>query len=128
VSTVVGVRVQANSKDGFGDDAFVFPVRLGSASAFLSPENLPMHMLPQLRRVLILLSSIKPDETVLYCPKDGSNTHVTIVHVDELTNSIVFQQSDGKLNRWTIALDRIVTVFRAAGDAPPYWRIMMHNG
>jgi hypothetical protein len=128
IASVVGVRVRADAADGFGNHAYVFPVRLGNATSFLSTESLPMHMIPQLRRMLILLASIDRDEPVLYCPRNGNNMDVRILKIDELTNSIVLRKFDAADEApWSMALDRIVTVFRADGAKAPYWRIMMHN-
>ncbi len=124
VAAVIGVSVRAGG-NGYGGTAWVFPVRLGNDTTYISSESLPMHMLPQLRRTLILLASIKNDEEVLYCPKGGNNSHCKILEVNELTNSIAIQRSPDE-SPFTIALDRIVTVFRAS-VGPPYWRIVMHT-
>jgi hypothetical protein len=44
--------------DGYGGDAFVFPVRAGVDSTYLLPEQLPMFMTPDVRKAVILLSRI----------------------------------------------------------------------
>jgi hypothetical protein len=51
----VGVRV-----DNKG--SFRFPYRTGTNTIYLAPDQLPMFMLPDVRRVAILLSSIPPEE------------------------------------------------------------------
>ncbi len=54
VGQVVGVKVDADkSKGGYGGEAFAFPVRVGADSGFLSPEQLPMLMLPEFRFAVV---------------------------------------------------------------------------
>jgi hypothetical protein len=55
----VGVRVDADkSKGGYGGGAWIFPVRTGTDAHYVDPENLAMYMLPQIRRVVVLLAQI----------------------------------------------------------------------
>jgi hypothetical protein len=56
VGQVIGVAVKCRREhDDYGDEAYVFPVRVGVDSVYLLPEQLPMFMLPEVRRAAILL-------------------------------------------------------------------------
>jgi hypothetical protein len=54
----VGVRTKGDPSLGWGDDAYVFPVRLSTRTSFLRPDQLAMLMNPEVRRVIILLHEI----------------------------------------------------------------------
>lgn len=52
------------SRSGKEQDAWLFPMREGSHTKFLKPNELPMHMNPKLRRTLLMLDCIKDREKV----------------------------------------------------------------
>lgn len=54
----VGVKVNGDWADGWGDAAFVFHVRLSSHAIRLRPDQLAMFMNPHVRRIAILLAEI----------------------------------------------------------------------
>jgi hypothetical protein len=55
----VGVWVECDKKkDGFGGRAYVFPVRVGIHTVFFRPEQLPMLIATDVRRVVSLLEGI----------------------------------------------------------------------
>ncbi len=57
----IGVRGQIDKQlEGKGFTAFFFPLRVGTNTVFIKPEQLPMLMLPDLRRIAILLDTIPP--------------------------------------------------------------------
>src|SRR5262249_60193911 len=47
---LVAVRVSGDKADGYGDPTWVFPRRLGSGTSYITPENLAMYMVPDVRR------------------------------------------------------------------------------
>src|SRR5215471_7759798 len=104
-------------------DAFGFPVRVGDNTSWFEPEQLPMLMLPELRRTLFLLRKIG-NETVNVdvLLKGGEVDHgskgytLTAINADE--NVIRLGDDD------FIPLDAITTVFRGK-DA---WRIRYRQG
>jgi hypothetical protein len=53
IGGVVGVR-QASHRD-----SYTFPIRRASQCAWLSPEVLPMYLLPELRRIVIMLERVR---------------------------------------------------------------------
>lgn len=56
------VGVKPNLPPGYSDvDAYSFPVRVGTGTIYLSADQLPMFMQPEIRRVAILLTSIPMD-------------------------------------------------------------------
>ena len=57
---LVGVRAEVADVDDWDDrnKAFVYPVRTGTVTRFLTASELPMMMTPHIRRVAVLLSRI----------------------------------------------------------------------
>jgi hypothetical protein len=56
---LVGVAIHADKvNEGWGDNAYVFPVRSGTDATYLQPEQLAMFMTPQVRRIAVMLSKI----------------------------------------------------------------------
>lgn len=55
---VVGVKVRSDVEDGYGDPAYVFPVRAGTQTRFLQPGELAMYMVPEVRMNVVALESI----------------------------------------------------------------------
>jgi hypothetical protein len=55
---VVAVRLRSDPADGKMIDTYAFPVRLSTHTIYLRPDQLPMLMNPEIRRVMILLESI----------------------------------------------------------------------
>lgn len=103
----VGVRVAANKQDeAYGGPAWVFPLRTGIDTSLIRPEQLPMLMVPELRRIAILLDMIPPtrrrDIDVLMrlgvLPDDRWNTKLTkldFVEVRLLENVAIFRGASG---------------------------------
>jgi hypothetical protein len=99
----VAVQVRADKSDGFGDKAYVFPVRLLSHTAYLSADQLPMLLSPDVRRAAILLSTLKPGDTICVHPKiviqtDGATNmfQVKFVRVEEMKNCLVVSTDGGR--------------------------------
>lgn len=68
----VGVKPELPS--GFSNvSAFAFPVRVGTGTIYLTADQLPMFMQPEIRRIAILLLSIPP----------GERNEVTLVHMKD---------------------------------------------
>jgi len=55
---LVGVKVRGDKEDGFGDSAYVFPVRIGTQTRCLQPGELAMYMVPQVRMTVVALEGI----------------------------------------------------------------------
>jgi hypothetical protein len=55
---VVGCPAPSNGKKGTVADAWKFPMRRGSHTIFIAPEDLPMYMSQHVRRAYLLLASI----------------------------------------------------------------------
>lgn len=105
-------------------DTWRFPVRRGLDTPYLTPERLPMLMLPELRRKISLLRSIEPGSRVTI--NQGfmaPNDHWTFVEVVEEDNAVHFEKpvSNGK-ELVHVALEQIERVWRRHGD---WW---MHTG
>lgn len=93
VGQVIGVRAKADAaQGGYGGDAFAFPVRVGSDSKFLQPEQLAMLMLPDYRRVVVALGAMKGGDIVHLHGADGAGQPTAAVGAfsscDVLTNTL----------------------------------------
>jgi len=83
----IGVRVKDAST------AYRFPLRSGKDTIFLTPDQLHMFMLPQLRRVTILLEGIPPeDRNAVWIKGDGfpNGINVELLDVKPLQNVFRF--------------------------------------
>lgn len=117
VGQLVGVAVHCDkAKDDFGDDAYVFPMRVGSDSTYLLPEQLPMFMLPEVRRAVILLQAI-PKGALVYArchlSFQGSfeEGDYTIEKIDEAQNAIHLRGANQTTRSPSYPLDHVRTVF-----------------
>jgi len=107
----VGVAVKClKCHDDFGGRAFVFPMRIGDRSDYLLPEQLPMFMLPEVRRAVILLQRIPVGEALRfrignsYPEKRGK-----MGSLDEASNAVTFDWVNGGVReRWPISEVRTV--------------------
>lgn len=76
----VGVRVtQEKQTNGTGEDTYLFPVRVGSSTAYVQPSQLAMLMLPEVRRIAILLEAMgKTARRQLLLPGDDNYTSPSV--------------------------------------------------
>ncbi len=120
-SQLVGVRIRGDVTDGFGDSAFVFPMRSGRQTLFLRPELLPMLMDPGLRRIVVLLESIPVGaggkRTVLLGPPQGLSEQLELIDVLPLENIVVLSQhrTEGAV-RCHVPIDAVISVYRGSVD------------
>ena len=130
---VVGVRVTADkAAEGYGDDAYVFPIRVGVDSSYLLPEQLPMFMLPEVRRAVILLNAIPKDYPVKVCVgrriagERHDESEMILDEVDEIENVVSFLPPNGSrgAGQKSYPLDKVNTVFK---DPIRGWRIYIHK-
>jgi len=117
---VVGVRVDAAEAEGYKGSAYVFPVRAGAHTPHLLPEQLAMLMIPELRRVVILLSALKEGQEVTvhqveaaHTPQSSPPLNVRFGRSDALSNILELTQETARQGHHTIRipLDRVVTVY-----------------
>jgi hypothetical protein len=90
---LVGVKITGDKADGYGDPAWVFPLRVGSNADYLRPEMLPMYMVPDVRRKVLLLQQIPADSRVSVIFRIEDKAPVgpgfwQFVGVDERSNAI----------------------------------------
>jgi schlafen family protein len=108
IGQVVGVAVKCSkANEGYGGNAFVFPMRTGVDSPYLLPEQLPMFMTPGVRRTVLLLQRIPAGEAV----RVKQSTGVLLFRmgeVDEMGNAVRFLGD--KIADWVVALDQVRTV------------------
>lgn len=69
---IIGVKLLKADKserpvDKWNGDSYVFPIRSGSQSDYLTPETLPMYMMPEVRRAVILLEAMREAPGLLCC-------------------------------------------------------------
>lgn len=115
---VVGARLQQK-----GERIFRFPLRTGIDTHYLEAEQLPMLMIPELRRLVVLLRGIPRDEYVrryrsFASPGGEQLSPVTkdcmFVAVDELSNVVMFREgpSYGEEHYDYVPLDKVRSVWR----------------
>jgi Putative DNA-binding domain len=139
IGQAIGVRVIADkAKEGFGDDAYVFPVRTLTDTIYLLPGQLSMFMLPAIRRTVILLHSIPRGAAVhvvaIATTGNREEGFMTIEGVDEATNSVHLLPTpphpDHKNRSWQLTfpvsypLDLISSVYLLA-ERGQHWRIFV---
>jgi hypothetical protein len=133
VGQVVGVRVKADkAADAFGDQAYVFPVRVGVDATYLYPEQLPMFMTPEVRRAAILLNSVPKDYAVTVrigrrvAGEAYEEFSLVVDEVDELANVVSFLPANGSrgAGQRSYPLDKVSTVFK---DPIRGWRIYIQK-
>jgi hypothetical protein len=117
-------------KDG-GVPYYAFPLRVSSHPIWLRAEQLPMLMVPELRRMAILIDSIPLGERenvdlVMHqgnLPYDSYRRPVRLKSVDPLGGSFTTSQGGGPAPEisLTIPLDAVTSVWRSAGR----WRITL---
>ncbi len=102
IDVPVAVKTKADKNtDGYGGEAWTYPVRTGSHSAFLLPEQLAMLSVPQVRRAQVLLSQIRAVESVVVTIVTNSQGGIHTwqdarVHsVDVSTNTVLFTIGGG---------------------------------
>ena len=121
---IVGVSVTgAGENDYRGDKAYVYPMRLIDHTTYLTAEQVPMFMLPEVRRTLALLTAIPPLNpsdrgrlVKLMWLADGPQWlewAVKIVEINALSNSIEVEIAP---RRMSIPLDDIRQVWRDRGE------------
>jgi hypothetical protein len=102
---------------GDTDHSDFFPFRASLDTTFLTPEQLPMLMLPKLRYVLAHLRSIKEGEAVRYYPRNDASPRFTyeFVRVDELVNALVLAAAGGAKTgqgHTAFPLDSVISAWR----------------
>lgn len=93
--------------------AYTFPLRTGTDCTFLRPEQLPMLMIPELRRIVALLYGIPAGKDVFVQQPSGPRMKFRFLEADEVRNVVVLTYTDGQsANRpFNIPLDSIVSVW-----------------
>jgi hypothetical protein len=93
------------------EGAYKFPFRTGTQCTYLKPEQLPMLMIPQLRRVVAQLYAIPKDATVVIRSRAG-NSVLKLVEVDEIRNVVRLSgQHQGRNGIFHFGLDAINSVW-----------------
>lgn len=129
----VGVKISGDrATEGHAGPGWVFPLRTGVDSVFVRPEQLPMLMLPDLRRMAILLDAIPNDRRadLAVTFRMGVLAHgsykkgeqlLDFVEVRLLENVAVFRGAAGKMPETLchVPLDGIESVWSTGKG----WRI-----
>ena len=140
----VGVLLHGDKvKDGHGGEGFAFPLRIGVDTVWIQPEQLPMLMLPDVRRVAILLDQISEEKRkavqVFYYSKNGvlMDQTFSLLSVRPMENVAAFENNNELHDRYPtmppssanrnlhIPLDAMKRVWSGCeGD----WCVMMGSG
>jgi hypothetical protein len=105
----VGVRSREQS------DAYFFPFRTGIDTNYLRAEQLPMLMIPQIRRIATLLRGIPQAEQIGLQVRGRTNSQgykMHFHHVDELANVVVLEAPNATGVKMVHPLDRVESVWK----------------
>ncbi|HVW25070.1 MAG TPA: ATP-binding protein [Polyangiaceae bacterium] len=115
IGQAVGVRVRADRGDGYGGNAYVFPLRVGTHTPDLEPGQIAMLMLPSLRRITILLSQITPRSQVTFQFNLPSHQSVRAAYVflgvHPLQNRVEVADRDTPQTPLSLPLDGVESVW-----------------
>jgi hypothetical protein len=118
-------------RDG-GCPAYAFPFRPGEKTVWLRPEQLPMLMVPEIRRMAILLDSIPLEEraevdivAVAHTGSASSKNTLRFVRVDIQGSCVIFSEGGGggAIISTSIPLDAMKLVWRNFGR----WSVMIRG-
>ncbi len=108
---LVGVRMPSKDPD-YNGEAWVFPVRIGSQTKYLSPGELPMYVDARLRRAVVLMGQVEPSHMVRLEPDrtshGGTHPQVERGYVTDINEA----ENTFRLGERRLPLDRIESVFR----------------
>jgi hypothetical protein len=116
--------------EGYGGDAYVFPVRSGNLTRYLIPGQIAMFMTPQIRRVAVMIARIPSHATVNIVEErintfKGTRTLQSherrFVTLSEEDNLVTFLDAAPSEAAHHIPLDLIRSVYR---DANGKWQIV----
>jgi hypothetical protein len=113
IGQVVGVRARV-------DEAWFFPRRVGIETVNLRAEQLPMFMVPEIRRIAILLRGVPENHRLFLSQMTRTNSQGERAYfrsVDEAANVVIL--ADENNEAWTIPLDRIESVW----EDPKGWHL-----
>jgi len=132
VAQLIAVKAHADKKqndgdpkpnEGYGGEAWVFPVRVGNHSIYIVPEN-AMYMLPDVRRKALLPQAIPKDVPItisfrfLTGGESGGSAAFQLLRVEEATNSVVFKQANTGAEV-AYPLDQVELIYKA----PNGWKL-----
>jgi hypothetical protein len=104
--------------DETGTESFAFPLRTATQAYFMPPTEIPMLMVPQVRRVAILLERIpqnqRSDMDIQHStPQGGPLTFTAHFHgLDNDLTTATFVPASGPRAMSTVPLDKITAVWR----------------
>jgi len=114
----VGIKVDPDTWN-----TWRFPVRRSIETIFFTSEQLPMLMIPELRRVVALLRSIAPKDRIKMRYEQGSalqpTRYLTVLNEEE--NTVVFSKEPGGKEALREPLDRVIHVWKST---PSSWCVM----
>lgn len=120
IGQLVGV-----SDHGKGSEArsFQFPYRVGHQTVWIEPEQLAMFMIPSIRRTVILLEGIPPNERAeIQIFTRGSSETCSLQEVNVYENIARFKNTQQPGERH-VPLDDFVSIWKASHGK---WRIRLH--
>jgi hypothetical protein len=102
----VGVQLQTELP------GFAFPFRTGVETIWLNAEQLPMLMVPELRRISILLDAIPTGARIgILGPRGHVTDEFTLVELRVLENVVVLEQG-GRTSKTHLPIDAIRSVWK----------------
>ena len=125
---LIGVRIHAHKQtENYGGTSWVYPVRSGTDAVFLEPSQLAMYMMPEVRRVAVLLSRVpKGTRLLIRVTENGNEYSANLDEVLEDRNLVTLSGDDGRKIH-NIPLDCVVTVYESfdATSKRTEWRMIV---
>jgi hypothetical protein len=129
---LIGVRILQNDKKDLGalkgvEHLCFFPLRVGTHTKFIPPEQLPMFIDGKMRRIAIILQSAVDQQVALFDAfgSDRKTPYLDAANiraVNPLTNSITFGVTRrGGETQFTLPLDLVETVCRQGS----HWHVYL---
>jgi hypothetical protein len=111
----VAVWLKAAVDEGYGERAWVFFIRVGSHSRSVSPEQVTLMFNDNVRRIVILLNSIGPEDDIELGHLVNGNPQGSpgwyLVKVDELTNTFHVRRRDNSTEA-TEPIDGVRAIYK----------------
>jgi hypothetical protein len=122
-------EVRCGTAESQQDGAVIFPLRVGTHTRMITPEQIPMFVDPHARRVAILLSQAVGKDVFVFATRYRSekNTWVetaTILAVDLIANSVTMAVGkEPSKTQIVVPLDMI----EAACQAQDQWHVFLRG-
>jgi len=124
---LIGVKADVASHEAWKDEnkAYVYPMRTGTTTRFLTASELPMFMTPQSRRNAILLHKIPKNARVKIKVALTRYVEYLFDSVEEERNVVIVRSTNDSVTRTSYPIDGIGSVFESSEGNRDFWYLAM---